>query len=115
MLQDSFDQIQAETKFEADQSRQQLQNREQEIEQLKAQLMVRIFTLNNVYIFIQNYKLSSFIYLFIYNSGSEQLFTKRARTHQLPDVPVGKQREYIQVSSPTIHMNIKQCFSTLGL
>uniref|UniRef100_A0A3P8UFV5 Kinesin family member 15 n=1 Tax=Cynoglossus semilaevis TaxID=244447 RepID=A0A3P8UFV5_CYNSE len=66
MLQDSFDQIQAETKFEADQSRQQLQNREQEIEQLKAQLMVRIFTLNNVYIFIQNYKLSSFFCFFFF-------------------------------------------------
>nr|XP_019940782.1 PREDICTED: kinesin-like protein KIF15 [Paralichthys olivaceus] len=38
-LQDSFDQIQAETKFEADQSRQQLQDRLQEIDKLKAQLM----------------------------------------------------------------------------
>ncbi|XP_038584818.1 kinesin-like protein KIF15-A [Micropterus salmoides] len=38
-LQDSFDQLQAEARFEADQARQQLQDRQQEIDQLKAQLM----------------------------------------------------------------------------
>lgn len=37
-LQDCFDQIQAEAKFEADQSRQQLQDRKQEIDELRAQL-----------------------------------------------------------------------------
>uniref|UniRef100_A0A4W6FIQ5 Kinesin family member 15 n=1 Tax=Lates calcarifer TaxID=8187 RepID=A0A4W6FIQ5_LATCA len=37
-LQDSFDQLQAEAKFEADQARQQLQDRQQEIDELKAQL-----------------------------------------------------------------------------
>ncbi|XP_039992248.1 kinesin-like protein KIF15-A [Xiphias gladius] len=37
-LQDSFDQLQAEAKFEADQARQQLQDRQQEIDQLKAKL-----------------------------------------------------------------------------
>lgn len=40
-LQDSFDQLQAEAKFEADQARQQLQDRQQEIDELKAQLTVR--------------------------------------------------------------------------
>lgn len=39
-LQDSFDQLQAEAKFEADQARQQLQDKQQEIDKLKAQLMV---------------------------------------------------------------------------
>uniref|UniRef100_A0A665WJI1 Kinesin family member 15 n=1 Tax=Echeneis naucrates TaxID=173247 RepID=A0A665WJI1_ECHNA len=34
-LQDSFDQLQAEAKFEADQARQQLQDRQQEIDELK--------------------------------------------------------------------------------
>ncbi|XP_022606678.1 kinesin-like protein KIF15 [Seriola dumerili] len=38
-LQDSFDQLQAEAKFEADQAGQQLQDRQQEIDELKAQLM----------------------------------------------------------------------------
>lgn len=36
-LQDSFDQLQAEAKFEADQARQQLHDRQQEIDQLKAE------------------------------------------------------------------------------
>uniref|UniRef100_A0A665WJP9 Kinesin family member 15 n=1 Tax=Echeneis naucrates TaxID=173247 RepID=A0A665WJP9_ECHNA len=39
-LQDSFDQLQAEAKFEADQARQQLQDRQQEIDELKVQLTV---------------------------------------------------------------------------
>uniref|UniRef100_A0A8C2ZEN0 Kinesin family member 15 n=1 Tax=Cyclopterus lumpus TaxID=8103 RepID=A0A8C2ZEN0_CYCLU len=39
-LQDSFDQLQAEAKFEADQARQQLQDSQQEIDELKAQLTV---------------------------------------------------------------------------
>lgn len=39
-LQDSFDQVQAEAKFEADQMKQQLQERQQEVDSLKAQLMV---------------------------------------------------------------------------
>ncbi|CAJ1073379.1 kinesin-like protein KIF15-B [Xyrichtys novacula] len=38
VLQDSFDQLQAEAKFEADQSRQQLQDRQQEIDKLNIQL-----------------------------------------------------------------------------
>lgn len=37
-LQDSFDQLQAEAKFEADQARQHLQDKQQEIDELKAQL-----------------------------------------------------------------------------
>ncbi|XP_070698199.1 kinesin-like protein KIF15 [Pempheris klunzingeri] len=37
-LQDSFDQLQAEAKFEADQARQQLQDRQEEVDKLKAQL-----------------------------------------------------------------------------
>ncbi|XP_056914437.1 kinesin-like protein KIF15-A [Takifugu flavidus] len=37
-LQDSFDQVQAEAKFEADQMKQQLQERQQEVDGLKAQL-----------------------------------------------------------------------------
>ncbi|XP_070776383.1 kinesin-like protein KIF15 [Enoplosus armatus] len=37
-LQDSFDQLQAEARFEADQARQQLQDRQQEIDELEAQL-----------------------------------------------------------------------------
>ncbi|XP_059208609.1 kinesin-like protein KIF15 [Centropristis striata] len=37
-LQDSFDQLQAEAKFEADQARQQLQDRQQETDDLKAKL-----------------------------------------------------------------------------
>ncbi|XP_030574853.1 kinesin-like protein KIF15 [Archocentrus centrarchus] len=37
-LQDSFDQLQAEAKFEADQSRQQLRDRQQEIDELKAEI-----------------------------------------------------------------------------
>ncbi|KAM9341282.1 kinesin-like protein KIF15 [Symphorus nematophorus] len=37
-LQDSFDQLQAEAKFEADQAGQQLQDRQQEIDKLKVQL-----------------------------------------------------------------------------
>lgn len=39
-LQDSFDQLQAEAKFEAGQTGQQLQDRQQEIDKLKAQLTV---------------------------------------------------------------------------
>lgn len=39
-LQDSFDQLQAEAKFEADQTEQQLQDRQQGIDELKAQVMV---------------------------------------------------------------------------
>uniref|UniRef100_A0A3P8QQT3 Kinesin motor domain-containing protein n=1 Tax=Astatotilapia calliptera TaxID=8154 RepID=A0A3P8QQT3_ASTCA len=39
-LQDSFDQLQAEAKFEADQSRQQLDDRQKEIDELKAEIMV---------------------------------------------------------------------------
>lgn len=39
-LQDSFDQVQAEAKFEADQTKQQLQERQQEVDGLKAQLKV---------------------------------------------------------------------------
>ncbi|CAG10556.1 unnamed protein product, partial [Tetraodon nigroviridis] len=39
-LQDSFDQVQAEAKFEADQTKQQLQEKQQEADSLKAQLMV---------------------------------------------------------------------------
>uniref|UniRef100_A0A8C9ZB98 Kinesin family member 15 n=1 Tax=Sander lucioperca TaxID=283035 RepID=A0A8C9ZB98_SANLU len=38
-LQDSFDQLQAEAKFEADQARQQLQDRQQETDALKTQLL----------------------------------------------------------------------------
>ncbi|XP_034714633.1 kinesin-like protein KIF15-B isoform X2 [Etheostoma cragini] len=38
-LHDSFDQLQAEAKFEADQARQQLQDRQQETDALKTQLM----------------------------------------------------------------------------
>uniref|UniRef100_I3KW60 Kinesin family member 15 n=1 Tax=Oreochromis niloticus TaxID=8128 RepID=I3KW60_ORENI len=38
-LQDSFDQLQAEAKFEADQSRQQLDDRQKEIDELKAEIM----------------------------------------------------------------------------
>ncbi|XP_028251152.1 kinesin-like protein KIF15 [Parambassis ranga] len=37
-LQDSFDQLQAEAKFEADQARQQLYDRQQEIDELKAEV-----------------------------------------------------------------------------
>lgn len=37
-LQDSFDQLQAEAKFDADQTRQQLQDRQQEIDKLNSQL-----------------------------------------------------------------------------
>lgn len=37
-LQDSFDQLQAEAKFDADQARQQLQDKQQETDKLKAQL-----------------------------------------------------------------------------
>ncbi|XP_033967309.1 kinesin-like protein KIF15 isoform X2 [Pseudochaenichthys georgianus] len=37
-LQDSFDQLQAEAKFDADQAQQQLQDKQQEIDQLKTQL-----------------------------------------------------------------------------
>ncbi|XP_041827178.1 kinesin-like protein KIF15-B [Melanotaenia boesemani] len=37
-LQDSFDQLQAEAKFDADQARQQLHDRQQEIDQLKAEV-----------------------------------------------------------------------------
>lgn len=40
VLQDSFDQLQAEAKFEADQAKQQLQDRQQEIDDLETQLMV---------------------------------------------------------------------------
>lgn len=40
VLQDSYDQLQAEAKFEADQAKQQLQDRQQEIDDLKTQLMV---------------------------------------------------------------------------
>eukprot|EP00064_Thunnus_orientalis_P020006 superscaffoldBa00005280_g20137 len=39
-LQDSFDQLQAEAKFEADQAGQQLQDRQQEIDELKAKITV---------------------------------------------------------------------------
>lgn len=39
-LQDSFDQLQAEARFEADQARQQLQDRQHEIDNFKAQLTV---------------------------------------------------------------------------
>lgn len=39
-LQDSFDQLQAEAKFEADQARQQLYDRQQEIDELKAEVTV---------------------------------------------------------------------------
>lgn len=42
-LQDSFDQLQAEAKFEADQARQQLHDRLQEMEELKAKVMVSEF------------------------------------------------------------------------
>lgn len=51
-LQDSFDQLQAEARFEADQARQQLQDRQQEIDQLKAQLMVSGLKLNQTYMAI---------------------------------------------------------------
>lgn len=40
-LQDSFDQLQAEAKFEADQAGQQLCDKQQEIDQLKAEVTVR--------------------------------------------------------------------------
>lgn len=50
-LQDCFDQIQAEAKFEADQSRQQLQDRKQEIDELRAQLTVsRLIVLYSIYV-----------------------------------------------------------------
>lgn len=39
-LQDSFDQVQAEAKFEADETKQQLQERQQEADGLRAQLKV---------------------------------------------------------------------------
>lgn len=39
-LQDAFDQLQAEAKFEADQAGQQLQDRQQEADKLKTQLTV---------------------------------------------------------------------------
>uniref|UniRef100_A0A3Q1C3K9 Kinesin motor domain-containing protein n=1 Tax=Amphiprion ocellaris TaxID=80972 RepID=A0A3Q1C3K9_AMPOC len=39
-LQDSFDQLQAEAKFEADQARQQLHDKQQETDELKTQVMV---------------------------------------------------------------------------
>ncbi|KAF6732950.1 Kinesin-like protein KIF15 [Oryzias melastigma] len=39
-LQDSFDQLHAESKFDSDQARQQLQDRQQEIDQLKAEVLV---------------------------------------------------------------------------
>lgn len=39
-LQDSFDQLQAEARFEADRVGQQLQDRQQEIDEMKAQIMV---------------------------------------------------------------------------
>jgi len=39
-LQDSFDQLQAEAKFEADQAGQQLHDRQREIDQLKAEVTV---------------------------------------------------------------------------
>uniref|UniRef100_A0A4W6FK04 Kinesin-like protein n=1 Tax=Lates calcarifer TaxID=8187 RepID=A0A4W6FK04_LATCA len=60
-LQDSFDQLQAEAKFEADQARQQLQDRQQEIDELKAQLTVRELinsSLENEVLRKQNIKLS---------------------------------------------------------
>uniref|UniRef100_A0A8D2ZK60 Kinesin motor domain-containing protein n=1 Tax=Scophthalmus maximus TaxID=52904 RepID=A0A8D2ZK60_SCOMX len=46
-LQDSFDQLQAEAKFEADQSGHQLQERQQQIDGLKAQLMDVVLDLIN--------------------------------------------------------------------
>uniref|UniRef100_A0A8D2ZK34 Kinesin motor domain-containing protein n=1 Tax=Scophthalmus maximus TaxID=52904 RepID=A0A8D2ZK34_SCOMX len=46
-LQDSFDQLQAEAKFEADQSGHQLQERQQQIDGLKAQLMELNVSLQN--------------------------------------------------------------------
>uniref|UniRef100_A0A3Q2FLP7 Kinesin family member 15 n=1 Tax=Cyprinodon variegatus TaxID=28743 RepID=A0A3Q2FLP7_CYPVA len=39
-LQDSFDQLQAEAKFEADQARQELVDRQREVDQLKAEVLV---------------------------------------------------------------------------
>lgn len=46
-LQDSFDQLQAEAKFEADQARQELQNRQQEVDDLKTRLMVSGITISS--------------------------------------------------------------------
>uniref|UniRef100_A0A665WJJ3 Kinesin-like protein n=1 Tax=Echeneis naucrates TaxID=173247 RepID=A0A665WJJ3_ECHNA len=51
-LQDSFDQLQAEAKFEADQARQQLQDRQQEIDELKVQLTVSEL-INSTLIFVE--------------------------------------------------------------
>lgn len=60
-LQDSFDQVQAEAKFEADQTKQQLQEKQQEADSLKAQLMVgkletvfKLLVFNNVFSFDRN-------------------------------------------------------------
>uniref|UniRef100_A0A3Q2ZVJ2 Kinesin family member 15 n=1 Tax=Kryptolebias marmoratus TaxID=37003 RepID=A0A3Q2ZVJ2_KRYMA len=47
-LQDSFDQLQAEAKFEADQAGQLLRDKQQEIDRLKAEVTVRK-TLNNLF------------------------------------------------------------------
>lgn len=56
-LQDSFDQLQAEAKFEADQAGQQLQDRQQEIDQLKAQLTVGELIKSTTAIFIMKCRL----------------------------------------------------------
>lgn len=51
-LQDSFDQLQAEAKFEADQAKQQLQDRQHEVDDLKIQLMVSGLTSSSAPVFL---------------------------------------------------------------
>lgn len=64
-LQDSFDQVQAEAKFEADQARQQLQDKQQEIDKLKAQLMVGEL-INSSISYPEMYPLNCLYFLFLF-------------------------------------------------
>lgn len=63
MLQDSFDQLQAEAKFEADQAKQQLQNRQQEVDDLKTQLMVGGVTVSSATFCLLKHILRCFLYI----------------------------------------------------
>ena len=50
-LQDTFDQMQAEAKFDADQAKRQLQDGQQEIQKLKTQLTVSALIISTTTIF----------------------------------------------------------------
>lgn len=114
-LQDSFDQLQAEAKFEADQARQQLQDRQQEIAELQARLTVSEL-MNSPFAILQIYTVVSelsFIYVFCCRIWT--VLCRLSKSTQAPWCPSWKKTKRVHQSKCVQSVLLFKRFSTLKM